>query len=132
MKRKVLLLVGVFAVILCGIGYAGWQHIPNSNTTKWTDAPTPATCWIRDYRLNVVWSAQQLFIYQDTPRYFNHAAAADTVDQAYTGFWTKDSNGIYWPRTDLSEAWAKDSTYANLIWMDVEWYLGTNGVLWTK
>ena len=119
--------------ILAGIAEAGWTHYPQSNTTKWTDQPSPATCWTRDYQLKVVWAAQKLLIYSDTPRYFNYAAAADTVDQAYTGYWTPDATGIYWPRTDLDEAWDADSARVNLIWIDVEWeYDSANDIIWVK
>ena len=132
MKRlKKAILALLFMLLLSSFAVAGWLHVPGSRRTTWTDTPTPATCWTRDNRLNIVWAAQKLLIYQDTPRYFNYAADAATVDKAYTGFWEQDANGIYWPRTDLDGAWAGD-VRVNLIWMDVEWDIDADNILWVK
>jgi len=132
MKAARLLTALVLMMALSSFAYGGWVHYPNSKTTKWTDDPMPATCWVRDYYLNTVWTASKLFIYEDTPRYYNYAAAADTVDLAYTGFWQQDASGIYWPRTDLAGAWGDSESKVNLLWIDVEWQIDTNSILWAK
>jgi len=136
MKATKLLAALVFALVLSSFASAGWVHFPGTSTTKWStspnSSPTPATCWARDYRLHTLWVVQKVLVYADTPRYYNYAADAVTVDQAYTGFWVPDATGIVWPRTDLDEACDTDSLRQNIVWMDVEWYMGTNSILWAK
>ena len=132
MKATKLLTALVLTLVLSSFAYAGWSHLPGTSTTKWSTTPTPATCWTRDYQLHTLWVVQKVLVYADTPRYYNYAADAVTVDQAYTGFWVPDSSGIVWPRTDLAGAAPKDSLRQNIVWMDVEWYMGADRILWAK
>lgn len=130
LKRSMATILALFA--LCSMVSAGWVHDPLSKVTRWSSVPTPATCWTRDFKLNTVWTVQKVLVYADTPRYFNYTAAAATVDLACTGYWAQDASGIFWPRTDLDGAWEWGVNNVNVEWIDVEWYMGTDNILWAK
>ena len=112
---------------------AGFVHFDGQ--TAWNkDVPAPATCWIRDSYLNVVWTSDKVLIYADTPRTFNYTLLNTTSnDLACLGFWTIDTDGIIWPRTDLETVIAGGSSFkGNQQWFDVEWLIDEDGILWPK
>ena len=132
MKRKTILLSILVSLIAVHV-YAGWTN--RGRKTIWTDRPTPASVWMRNFAGDLE-PAAKIQIFDNTIKHYNYAAAGVTeTNTTYDlGFWDVDVNGDYSVHADVG---ADDCT-TNITplalgeWFDVQWDCDANGDLMPK